>query len=498
MRRWAVRGLRFRLTASYALFFALLTAGSAVLFRQFLAASCDRQARGILDQEWGTAKGYLRIEHGNPNWYVDIHDPDEYAVGATLRKVFLLADLQGTVIQHSAEFDTLGLNSAPEIRKEAADPGKWIEVKNDKGDPYLVRKGLITDESPPNTRYYFALGRSLEQDHSLVRQFDWLALGLVPLLVLSGSWVGWFLSGRGLLPVLQVAKTAERISGSDLSHRIPPRGAGDELDFLVETFNRMIDRLEASFVQVRQFSTDVSYELRTPITIIRGQLEGALMTADTKEQYRDAIVDSLGDIDRLTQIVRSLLLLSQAETGQVVIARTEFDVSELVQEIGEQFQIPAESASIELVIEAPEQCPASLDRIQIERMLSNLLSNALKFTQPSGTVALKLTCVPHSIVFTISDTGRGIDAKHLPHIFDRFYRVADAGAGATPEKGLGLGLSFVSWIVKAHGGNVDVQSKIDEGTTFTISLPCTVSADVRGPNKSTGNEQDLMVEGRRV
>ena len=474
MRWWAVRGLRFRLTASYALFFAVLTAGSAVLFRQFLSASFDSQARDILEQEWGTAKGYLRVEHGKANWYVDIHDPDEYAVGARLRQVFLLADMQGNIIQHSAEFDTLGLNSASDIRKAAGNSGKWIDAKNDKGNPYLVREGLITDESPPNTKYYFALGRSLEQDHRFVRRFDLLALGLVPLLVLSGSWVGWFLSGKGLSPVLQVAKTAERISGSDLSHRIPPRGAGDELDFLVETFNRMIDRLEASFVQVRQFSTDVSHELRTPITIIRGQLEVALMTADTKEQYRDAIVDSLGDIDRLTQIVRSLLLLSQAETGQVVIARTEFDLSELVQEIGEQFQLPAESASIRLSIEAPEHCQASLDRIQIERMLSNLLSNALKFTQPGGTVSLKLTCVANNLIFVVSDTGRGIDAKHLPHIFDRFYRVAFAQSEATPERGLGLGLSFVSWIVKAHCGNVDVQSKLGDGTTFTLSLPLTM------------------------
>jgi len=169
--------------------------------------------------------------------------------------------------------------------------------------------------------------------------------------------------------------------------------------------------------------------------------------------------------------VRALLLLSQAETGQVVLNRVRFDASELVRELGEQFQLPAESASIELTIDTPPVCEADLDRIQIERMLSNLLSNALKFTPPKGQVHLELQCLREFVVFKVSDTGRGIDAGHLPHIFDRFYRVTGADTKASPEKGLGLGLSFVSWIVKAHGGTVEVESTIEQGTAFTIKLP---------------------------
>ncbi len=439
MQGLAVRGLRFRLTASYALFLTLLIAISAILFRQFLVSSLDMQAREVLEEEWGTAKGYLRIEHGSPNWYADINDPDEAGVAARLRQIEFLAELDGTAKQESAEFLSLGLDNPAAVRAAAAKPDKWIEAFNSKHEPYLIRKGLITDESPPYKKYYFAIGRSLVQNRNLVRRFDFLALGVLPLLVISGSLMGWILSGRGLRPVLQVAKTAQRITGSNLSLRIPPRGAGDELDFLIETFNQMIERLEASFVQVRQFSTDVSHELRTPITILRGQLEVALMTAETKEQYRDAIVDSLGDMERLTHIVRALLLLSQAETGQVILARTQFDLSELVREIGEQFQLPAETASIDLTVEVPETCEACLDRIQIERMLSNLLSNALKFTPAGGSIRLELVCSAGQLTFTVADTGRGIDPAHLPHIFDRFYRVARSESGASPEKGLGLG-----------------------------------------------------------
>jgi two-component system OmpR family sensor kinase len=466
----AMRGLRFRLTASYAIFFTLLIAASSLLFRQFLVISLDSQTRETLEQEWGALKGYLRIEHGRPHWYVDFADPDEAGIGARLRQVYILAETNGTIKQESPEFRLLGLDTANAIQQASSNAEHWIIKSNSKNVPYLIRKGLITDEAV-NARYYVAIGRSLTNNQNLLRRFNWLAAGLIPLMVLGGSFVGWVLAGRGLSPVLEVAKTAQRISGSNLSLRIPPRGAGDELDFLIETFNQMIERLEASFVQVRQFSTDVSHELRTPITILRGQLEVALMTADTKEQYRDAIVDSLGDIERLSRIVRALLLLSQAETGQVVLTRTQFDASELVRELGEQFQLPAESASVTLTIQTPSTCEADLDRIQIERMLSNLLSNALKFTAPKGNVALELLCAPDEVKFRVSDTGRGINAEHLPHIFDRFYRVTSPEA-ATTEKGLGLGLSFVAWIVKAHGGTVDVESTVGTGTTFLIRLPC--------------------------
>jgi len=467
----AVRGLRFRLTAGYALFFTLLIAMSAVLFRQFLVTSLDTQARETLEQEWGALKGYLRIERGHKNWYVDQFDPDEAAIQARLTQVWLLAETNGTIKDVSPEFHSLGLDNPAAIRAASASPEKWMEKTSSAKVPYLIRKGLITDELPPRTPYYVAIGRSLQQNQNLLSRFTWRAAGLIPLMVLSGSLVGWILSGRGLQPVLQVAKTAQRISGSNLSLRIPPRGAGDELDFLIETFNQMIERLEASFIQVRQFSTDVSHELRTPITILRGQLEVALMTADTKEQYRDAIVDSLGDIERLSHIVRALLLLSQAETGQVVLARTQFDLSELVREIGEQFQLPAESASIQLTVKVPSVCEADLDRVQVERMLSNLLSNALKFTPANGSVTLEVLCHPSNVILKVSDTGRGIEPAHLPHIFDRFYRVSSSESAATPEKGLGLGLSFVAWIVKAHGGTVDVASTPGSGTTFTIAIP---------------------------
>ena len=154
---------------------------------------------------------------------------------------------------------------------------------------------------------------------------------MIPAALLLGSLLGYFMTGRALTPVLAVAQTAQRISGSNLSACAFPRAKpDDELDYLILTFNRMIERLEASFQQMRQFSADVSHELRTPITAIRGQLEVALFTAETTDQYREAIFNALTDIDRLSQIVRALLLLSQAECGQVLLQKARLNLCEVV------------------------------------------------------------------------------------------------------------------------------------------------------------------------
>jgi heavy metal sensor kinase len=279
------------------------------------------------------------------------------------------------------------------------------------------------------------------------------------------------MAGRALSPVREVAQAAQRISGSNLSLRIPTREAGDELDYLILTFNRMIERLEASFQQMKQFSTDVSHELRTPITAIRGQLEVALFTAKTTDQYREAIFNALQDIDRLSQIVRALLLLSQAESGQLVLQKSRLDLCEVVSDLVEQFQIPAEAAGVRLSAVLPASCTAPVDRVQIERLLTNLLSNALKFTPEGGEVRVSVRALEHAVELAVQDTGRGISSEHLPHIFDRFYRVPGKGTAPAPEQGLGLGLSFVAWIVKAHRGTIDVDSTPGKGTRFRIQFP---------------------------
>jgi heavy metal sensor kinase len=486
-RKHITRGLRFTLTAVYTFVFTLLLVAVSLFFRQNLASNLDQGAREDLDQNWAIVKAYLRIEGEaqqndyHPLWIADKDDPEETATVAAVKKIYLITDAQGHILEGSENYKSLGMNDPNFIRTVLQSPGPILKEKKDSdGSPYLIRSGYVNAENDASRKFYVAIGTSLEQSNKLLRQFTWQGFLLLPLVIVTGISIGWIFAGRALTPVVEIAQTAQRISGSNLSLRIPVRGAGDELDRLIETFNQMIERIEINFNQVRQFSTDVSHELRTPITIVRGQLEVALFTAETVDQYRDAIINSLSDIERLSQIVRALLLLSQAETGQVILQKQPLDLAELTDGIVDQFQIPAEGAQVTLkFISHAMHCTGEFDRVQIERMLSNLLSNAMKFTPAGGEVRVVLDRKDQEAEIRIEDTGFGIPAEHLPHIFDRFYRVRGTGEQASPEKGLGLGLSFVAWIVRAHGGSVDVQSEPGKGTTFVVRLPLTSSESPR-------------------
>ena len=499
--RHVTRGLRFRLMAIYALVFAVILIAMAGVFRARLSFVLDSQATSLLDQEWDAMKGgYLRIEQDGVHWYYDDQDPDETLAVERLRRALMLTDASGTnTLLISTTYDGMKKETPAQIQERvraalaSERPGSagkafWDE-RYSEGQPYLVRAGIIFNERH-TAPFYIAIGTPLAGNVKVLRDYTLFVVGLIPAALIVGSWLGWFMAGRALQPVLAIAQTAQRISGSNLSLRLPTRDANDELDYLVLTFNRMIDRLEASFQQSRQFSADVSHELRTPITAIRGQLEVALFTAQTVEQYREAMVNALQDIDRLSQIVRALLLLSQAESGQLVLQRVPIDMSELVQDLTDQFQIPAEAAGVHLAASVPGRCMVAVDRVQIERMISNLLSNAVKFTPEGGDVHITVKPEDDSVELVVEDTGRGIPQQYLPHIFDRFYRVPGSGSAPGPDQGLGLGLSFVAWIVKAHEGIIQVDSTPGKGTRFRIQLP---KGDIR-PAVSEPTGQPIMNE----
>ncbi|MBI3681926.1 MAG: heavy metal sensor histidine kinase [Acidobacteria bacterium] len=467
-----VRALRFRLTLTNAIFLTGLLLALGFFFRGVLSNILDRQIRDILDEEWGAVKGYLVIHRREPTWMYDRTDQEESFIVERLRRVFLLADSSGKVLFTSPIYEDLGVNSADEIRRVLGSKQPFWQVRrSSEGEPFQIRGGTFVDDN--DQVYFVAIGRSLAVNERTLREFNNNFFLALPILILSGSLLGWFVAGRALRPVNDLALAAGRISGSNLSLRIPLRRSGDELDHLIGTFNHMVERLEQSFEMTRQFSTDVSHELRTPLTAIRGQLEVALFTASSKEQYREAMINALEEVDRLSQTVRALLLLSQAESGQLALQKSLIELGPVVEDIVDQFQIPAEEARLQLRAETGGPAWIEADRLQIERLVANLLSNAVKYTPAGGSVTARVRTGEGAVVLGIEDTGIGISQEYLPHIFDRFYRVP----GSSKEKqGLGLGLSFVAWIVKAHGGNIDVDSRPGEGTRFTVTLPSATEA----------------------
>ena len=470
IRHWASRisrSLRFRLTLSYVVFFTLLLGVLGVVFHLTLRYTLDDRMREILDEEFGAVKGYIKVEDGQPIWFYDTEDPEEEFIVERLRRIILVTDSQGKVLEASTGYLSIGIDPPEAI--QAALKSKLISYSTRKqasGERVMVRSGILIDSG---RTFYLSIGRRITDEEKISDRFTWNYFAILPVVIIVTSLLGWFMAGRALQPLEDVARTAQKVSGSNLNLRVPARGASDELDHLIATFNSMVERLGQSFEQIRRFSTDVSHELRTPLTAIRGQLEVALFTARTVEQYRDAMLNAMEDVERISQIVRALLLLSQAESGQLALQKTVVDLSALVRDVVDQFQIPAEAERISLHADLPNECPAEVDRIQMERLVSNLLSNALKYTPAGGKIEVRLLRIGDRIELVVEDTGEGISGEHLPYIFDRFYRVNPADP--SPEKGLGLGLSFVAWIAKAHDGVVDVQSQPGKGTRFTIRQP---------------------------
>jgi heavy metal sensor kinase len=462
-----MRNLRIRLTLSYVLIFALVLITTGILFRQVLIVILYQQTERVLMEEWGALKGFLHLRQGEFVWAFDPADAEESFAVERLRRVLMLANKNGELLEISNGYGALGAESKETIQKTfQTQQIRTVTRYDSKGNAYLVRIGVFHDQG---AELFLALGIPAQEMQRVPDRLVGVYFLTLPVILIALGILGWFASGRGLQPLRQLAAVTRSISEGNLGLRIPQPGSGDEVDTLIGTFNTMMDRLEWNFQQIRQFSIDASHELRTPITVIRGQLEVALLTAETKEQYRDAIVAALHDVERLGQIVKSLLLLAQAESGQLKLQKCWLDLVPRVLEDVNQFRMAAGEKGIEVHVKLPQECEAEVDPVQFQRLLSNLMSNAIKFTQVGGTINLSLSRSGSEVMLTVSDNGPGIATQHLPRIFDHFYQVRQGDRAI--DKGIGLGLAFVAWIVKAHGGQVSVVSQEGLGTTFTVRLP---------------------------
>lgn len=468
--RHIFKGLRFRLAVSYTLFFAILLTGFGFVLRGMLRGVIETTVEGLLDEEWAAMKGFLRVDAaGKPQWVYDPNDKEEAAIVERLRLIYMIANEKGEVMESSEVYRDIGFQS-PALIASVMDQSRtsYAFHRNARDQVFMVRQGTLIE---PTGRFFVALGRNFTPSLQVIDQFSNAYFGALPLVTLTAAFLGWLLARRAIDPLTEVAGQMAQVTGENLSLRVPLRGSRDELDHMIESYNRMVERLEQSFQQVRQFSTDVSHELRTPITVVRGQLEVAMMTAKTEEELREAIEAALVDIDRLSQLVRALLNLARAEGGQLALQMQPMDLAALVREVVEELQIPAMDRSVELRVILPRTALIDGDRIQIERLLYNLIDNGIKYTRQGGYVEVFVAqqMEPAKVLLEIRDNGEGIAAEHLPHLFNRFYRVP--GKSSSEQKGLGLGLSFVTWIVKAHQGEIQVRSQVGQGTTFRVLFP---------------------------
>jgi heavy metal sensor kinase len=316
-------------------------------------------------------------------------------------------------------------------------------------------------------RSILGLGITLGETETTLSQFDArVATGGVLFLGLAIG-VGLILSREAMRPVAQSIRTAKGLSPSNLSARLPLTGADDELDHLAATINDLLDRLAAYHAQAIRFTADASHELRGPLAAMRSAVEVVLQQPRTAEEYRESLVTLAEQCDRLATLVNGLLLLARADAGEVELRAERVDVAVLAFEVAEMFEPLAEEKGVELSWSSPKPVFLWGDPSRLRQLLTNLVDNAIKFTGPGGRVSLAVRPENGRALVTVTDTGIGIPAEHLPHVFARFYQTDQARSSG----GSGLGLSICEWIAKAHGGSIEVTCGQGPGTTVTAKLP---------------------------
>ena len=288
--------------------------------------------------------------------------------------------------------------------------------------------------------------------------------------LLASVGLGFWLSSRALKPINQITGAAAKIAAADdLKTRLPWNGPMDELGRLTSVFNQMMSRLEHLFSVQQRFVADVSHELRTPLTAIRGNLDLIKRYGMDKDSFE--AIES--ETDRMARLVTDLLLLARADYGGLTLELEPLDVDTVVSEVYREARVLAKAHDIKVQILDFEPVRVNGNADRIKQLLLNLVSNALKFTPPEGTITLNLRLEDYDCVLEVADTGIGISPEDQQRIFDRFYQ-ADASRTRVTGEGAGLGLSIAKWIVDAHHGTIGVRSELGKGTTFFIKIPALV------------------------
>jgi heavy metal sensor kinase len=459
----AIRSIRFRLTALYAgiLTVTLALAGVYVFYAVRMAA------RNTVDSDLRSRLGAVRETLSREFDGTDTkHLGDEiegHAAAAPAGVWLALADTQGHWIHRSKAMKN-GEAKPPSIDGLAAS-GKIRTVDVD-GKPMRVL-------TAPVSIFIVQIGMPMEPFGRMLKQLRW-TLGIsVPPLLLLACIGGYWLSGRALRPVDEIAQTVQRIGSRNLAERLTLRGTGDELDRLAATMNQMLSRIDSAFRLVTRLTADASHELRTPVAIIRTTGEVIRSTKRTTEEHEIAWDQVLLQAERMSSLIDDLLLLARADAGHSQPYFESVDLAEVLRFAIGDIRILAETARIKLTVSVLPECFMSGDADALRRLLMILLDNAIKYTDAGGEVSVLLdvdeSAERHSAMIEVRDTGVGIGPDDLPRVFDRFYRVSTDRSRQTG--GSGLGLSIAQWLASLHGGRIAVTSDLGKGSTFRVTLP---------------------------
>lgn len=462
------RSIRVRLTLWY---FAILApalglcgVGAWFAMRGSLYSTIDESLR---DRVRGVRK-FIEVQ-GASLAPIEMRDEfKEHSVLGPGGDLFQVRDAQGNWLYRSAPLEDHDVPVlAPERLKQ-----RFYEDRLIGGTPLR----LLSQKIEVRGQFYTVqVAARMEELNEALARFRWWLLMSVPLVLAVALAGGYYMSRRALAPVDAITNTARSISAQNLSSRLEVPPTGDELQRLSETLNDMLQRLEAAFHRITQFTADASHELRTPIALVRTTAELALHEQRTAADREEAIREILDESERTSELLENLLILARADSGKEALQFSVIDLSALVRETAEQGQKLAAARRLEFQARIEDRAVEVLaDPHAIRRLILILLDNAVKYTPQPGRVSVSLSAASGSATIQVQDTGIGIAGEELPHIFERFYRTDKARSRETG--GVGLGLAIAQWIAEKHKGRITAQSELGRGTVFQVSLPLAEAA----------------------
>jgi two-component system, OmpR family, heavy metal sensor histidine kinase CusS len=374
---------------------------------------------------------------------------------------------EGELVEKSRNIDPALLSTLEQSRRQS--PILRTSIRNlatrDQELRVITRPVFQSGE----IKYIIQLATPTAAHLLLLRSKLKLILITIPLFLLATSTLGVFFVNRVFKPVKAITQAAQRISSRDMSKRVQLEHSDEEIKSLVEAFNGMISRLEKSFRHIEDFSSNVAHELKTPLAIIRGELEVALRKERSSAEYQKAIQVALEELQRLLKTINDLLLLAKLDYRTEVLTFETVDLNEFLREITEQGKLMAAEKGVSVTMTAAKRpLTISANKLHLRRLFLNLLDNAIKFTPPGGRVNILVSRHSAQAEVAVRDTGKGISEEDLPKIFQRFFSCANTDQ---PSLATGLGLDLVQSIAKIHNGSVNVTSQLGQGSVFTVRLP---------------------------
>ncbi len=460
-----LRTIRVRLTLWYVVLLALILIVFSGALYFTLARSLYQQVDDTLRVNAEQVAGAVNIAQGQINFQNSEGDSLD-AVSIRARGYLVrLVNATGAVADTNAGFAALPVS--PNALAAARSGQSSVETLVANGHSYRI----LTRPVSENGAFYGALqlGQSLDEVTSTLQQLLMLLAIIIPLTLALASMGGFWFARRALAPVDGITRAAQRISAEDLHRRLNLQLPDDEIGRLARTFDAMLARLDDAFRRERQFTADASHELRTPLTAMRGGIDVTLHRPRSATEYRRALEELGGDVDRLTRLTEDLLMLARADAGRLSAQRETLNAASLLRAVADQLRPLAESKNVSLVVRADEALTIWADQDQLLRVLFNLVDNALKYSPSGAAVTLSASRDGARAALGVSDAGAGIPAAQLPHIFERFYRADESHSSRTG--GAGLGLAIAHSLVTAQGGTMRVESAVGRGTTLTIKLP---------------------------